>query len=162
MNNIDLEKAFIEIIQQNERIIYKVCSFYISDDATLGDLYQDVVSNLWVAYPKFRSECPISTWIYRIALNTCISSVRKELKKPQRVPLSQLPDIFEQTEDSSPDVSELYRLIYQLKDMERAIILLYLEEKSYQQIADIVGLTVCNVAIKLKRTKEKLLSMSNK
>ena len=76
--------------------------------------------------------------------------------------MSQLPDIFEQTEDSSPDVSELYRLIYQLKDMERAIILLYLEEKSYQQIADIVGLTVCNVAIKLKRTKEKLLSMSNK
>lgn len=161
MNNTDLEKAFIGMIQQNERVIYKVCSFYISEDSTLGDLYQDVVSNLWVAYPKFRNESAISTWIYRIALNTCISGIRKEMRKPQRVSFSQLSDVFEQPEDMSAEIKELYRLIHQLKIVERAIILLYLEEKSYQQIADIVGLTVSNVAVKLKRIKEKLVDMSN-
>lgn len=82
MNNTDLEKAFIGMIQQNERVIYKVCSFYISEDSTLGDLYQDVVSNLWVAYPKFRNESEISTWIYRIALNTCISGIRRRCANP--------------------------------------------------------------------------------
>ncbi|MCE5225563.1 MAG: sigma-70 family RNA polymerase sigma factor [Porphyromonadaceae bacterium] len=161
MNNTDLEKAFIGMIQQNERVIYKVCSFYISEDSTLGDLYQDVVSNLWVAYPKFRNESAVSTWIYRIALNTCISGIRKEMRKPQRVSFSQLSDVFEQPEDMSAEIKELYRLIHQLKIVERAIILLYLEEKSYQQIADIVGLTVSNVAVKLKRIKEKLVDMSN-
>jgi len=161
MNNTDLEKAFIGMIQQNERVIYKVCSFYISEDSTLGDLYQDVVSNLWVAYPKFRKESAVSTWIYRIALNTCISGIRKEMRKPQRVSFSQLSDVFEQPEDMSAEIKELYRLIHQLKIVERAIILLYLEEKSYQQIADIVGLTVSNVAVKLKRIKEKLVDMSN-
>lgn len=161
MNNTDLEKAFIGMIQQNERVIYKVCSFYISEDSTLGDLYQDVVSNLWVAYPKFRNESAISTWIYRIALNTCISGIRKEMRKPQRVSFSQLSDVFEQPEDMSAEIKEMYRLIHQLKIVERAIILLYLEEKSYQQIADIVGLTVSNVAVKLKRIKEKLVDMSN-
>lgn len=161
MNNTDLEKAFIGMIQQNERVIYKVCSFYISEDSTLGDLYQDVVSNLWVAYPKFRNESAVSTWIYRIALNTCISGIRKEMRKPQRVSFSQLSDVFEQPEDMSAEIKEMYRLIHQLKIVERAIILLYLEEKSYQQIADIVGLTVSNVAVKLKRIKEKLVDMSN-
>lgn len=161
MDNTDLEKAFIGMIQQNERVIYKVCSFYISEDSTLGDLYQDVVSNLWVAYPKFRNESAVSTWIYRIALNTCISGIRKEMRKPQRVSFSQLSDVFEQPEDMSAEIKELYRLIHQLKIVERAIILLYLEEKSYQQIADIVGLTVSNVAVKLKRIKEKLVDMSN-
>jgi RNA polymerase sigma-70 factor (ECF subfamily) len=161
MNNTELEKAFIGMIQQNERVIYKVCSFYISEDSTLGDLYQDVVSNLWVAYPKFRNESAVSTWIYRIALNTCISGIRKEMRKPQRVSFSQLSDVFEQPEDMSAEIKELYRLIHQLKIVERAIILLYLEEKSYQQIADIVGLTVSNVAVKLKRIKEKLVDMSN-
>ena len=161
MNNTDLEKAFIGMIQQNERVIYKVCSFYISEDSTLGDLYQDVVSNLWVAYPKFRNESAISTWIYRIAPNTCISGIRKEMRQPQRVSFSQLSDVFEQPEDMSAEIKEMYRLIHQLKIVERAIILLYLEEKSYQQIADIVGLTVSNVAVKLKRIKEKLVDMSN-
>ena len=75
------ERVFIEMIKQNERVIYKVCSFYASDDDPLSDLYQDVVCSLWTAYPKFRSECSISTWMYRIALNTCISNFRKKKRK---------------------------------------------------------------------------------
>ena len=161
MDKSEQEKKFIEMIKQNERVIYKVCSFYASDDDPLSDLYQDVVCNLWTAFPKFRGECSISTWIYRIALNTCISNFRKKKRVPQRTPLSDIQDAFIQPDDLTAEINEMYRLIRQLKNLERAIILLYLEEKSYQEIADITGLSLSNVAVKLKRTKEKLIKMSN-
>ena len=80
MNDPQLEKAFIELVQQNERLIYKVCSFYVSDEFPMTDLYQEVIYNLWRSFPKFRNESSLSTWMYRIALNTCISGIRKELK----------------------------------------------------------------------------------
>jgi len=161
MNKSEQEKKFIEMIKQNERVIYKVCSFYASDDDPLSDLYQDVVCNLWTAYPKFRGECSISTWIYRIALNTCISNLRKKKRTPQSTPLSDIQDAFIQPDDLTAEIKEMYRLIRQLKNLERAVILLYLEEKSYQEIADITGLSLSNVAVKLKRVKEKLIKMSN-
>ncbi len=160
MNDPQLEKAFIELVQQNERLIYKVCSFYVSDEFPMTDLYQEVVYNLWRSFPKFRNESSLSTWMYRIALNTCISGVRKELKRPKHVPISALEEHLVEPESMEENIREMYKLIYQLKTLERAIILLYLEEKSYQEIADITGLTINNVAIKLKRIKEKLRKMS--
>ena len=160
MKKTDLEETFIAMLKANERVIYKVCSFYASEESTLSDLYQDVVCNLWTAYPKFRGECSISTWIYRIALNTCISGFRKK-KMERSADLSSLQDAFIQPEDMTEEIKEMYRLIRQLKTLERAVILLYLEEKSYQEIADITGLSLSHVAVKLKRTKEKLINMSN-
>ena len=77
-----VEQEFVTLIQEYERVIYKVCYLYTTPHATLNDLYQEVVINLWKAYPKFRNECKISTWIYRIALNTCISFIRKEINIP--------------------------------------------------------------------------------
>lgn len=161
MNKAELEKSFIKMIQQNERIIYKVCYFYVSEEYPLADLYQEVVCNLWSAYPKFRAESSLSTWIYRVSLNTCISGLRKASRKPQSISVSILHDYITEPEDMGEQVKELYNLIHQLKTMERAIVLLWLEEKSYQEIADITGLTVSNVATKLKRSKEKLRQMSN-
>lgn len=149
------------MIQQNERIIYKVCYFYVSEEYPLADLYQEVVCNLWSAYPKFRAESSLSTWIYRVSLNTCISGLRKASRKPQSISVSILYDYITEPEDMGEQIKELYNLIHQLKTMERAIVLLWLEEKSYQEIADITGLTVSNVATKLKRSKEKLRQMSN-
>ncbi|MGP1421607.1 MAG: sigma-70 family RNA polymerase sigma factor [Tannerella sp.] len=160
MKKTDLEETFIAMLKANERVIYKVCSFYASEETPLSDLYQDVVCNLWTAYPKFRGECSISTWIYRIALNTCISGFRKK-KMEHSADLSSLQDAFIQPEDMTEEIKEMYRLIRQLKTLERAVILLYLEEKSYQEIADITGLSLSHVAVKLKRTKEKLINMSN-
>jgi RNA polymerase sigma-70 factor (ECF subfamily) len=157
-----IEKAFLEMIRQNERLIYKVCSFYVSDEYPLADLYQEVVCNLWAGYPNFRNGCSFSTWIYRIALNTCISGLRKELKIPKKIPVSVLEDVLIEPESISEQIKEMYHFIYQLKTMERAVILLYLEDKSYQEIADITGLTVSNVATKLKRSKQKLKEMSNR
>jgi RNA polymerase sigma-70 factor (ECF subfamily) len=161
MDKRELEKRFIEEVKRNERVIYKVCSFYASDDDPLSDLYQDVVCNLWIAFPKFRGESAISTWIYRIALNTCISGLRKKKRAIQSTALDQLQDTFLQPEDWTEELKELYRLIRQLGNLERAIILLYLEEKSYQEIADITGLSLSNVAVRLKRIREKLVKLSN-
>lgn len=159
--NIDIEKVFIEMIHDNERIIYKVCSFYTSEEYPLADLYQEVVCNLWAAYPKFRNESLFSTWIYRVALNTCISGMRRANRIPKRLPITGLQEALPEPENMGENIREMYRLIHQLKDVERAIVLLWLEEKSYYEIADITGLTVSNVATKLKRSKEKLRQMSN-
>lgn len=161
MNKADLEKAFIEMVRSNERVIYKVCSFYVSDEFPMADLYQEVVCNLWSSYPKFRKESSVSTWIYRIALNTCITGMRKDMRRPKGTPASMLQDTISEPETLSEQIKEMYYYIHQLKTMERAVVLLYLEDKSYQEIADITGLTVSNVATKLKRSKEKLKQMSN-
>ena len=159
--NIEIEKAFIEMIHDNERVIYKACSFYTSEEYPLADLYQEVVCNLWAAYPKFRNESSFSTWIYRVALNTCISGMRKANRTPKGLPISGLQEALPEPENMSDNIKEMYRLGHQLKDVERAIVLLWLEEKSYYEIADITGLTVSNVGTKLKRSKEKLRQMSN-
>lgn len=161
MKNNDLEKAFIEMVHTNERVIYKVCSFYITEDLLMEDLYQEVVANLWIGYPKFRNESTISTWIYRISLNTCISGLRKDKRSPKGTSIPFLNEAISEPENMSEQIGEMYRMIQQLKTLEKAIILLWLEEKSYQEIADITGLTVTNVATKLKRIKEKLRKMSN-
>lgn len=157
------EKEFITIVRSYEKIIYKVCSFYVSNEHPMADLYQEVICNLWKAFPGFRNESALSTWIYRVTLNTCITGLRKEKQMPEyTLPVS----VLENTEDDAGDtarqerIKEMYSMINRLKTMEKAIVLLYLEEKSYQEIADITGLTRNNVAIKLKRSKEKLREMS--
>jgi RNA polymerase sigma-70 factor (ECF subfamily) len=160
--NTELERAFIKMIQNHERIIYKVCSFYASENFPMEDLYQETVYHLWKSFPKFQYESSLSTWMYRVALNSCISVVRKESRHQQTAPLSFLTeDIACEPDSEEEDLRELYRLIQQLKALDRAIILLWLEEKSYQEIADITGLTLSNVATKLKRIKESLKNMSN-
>jgi RNA polymerase sigma-70 factor (ECF subfamily) len=161
MNDSNIERAFIELIRTNERLIYKVCSVYVSCEFPMADLYQEVVYNLWKGFSKFRNECSMSTWMYRIALNTCITGMRKELKRPKHVPVLELKELLIEPESMDENIREMYRLIHQLKTLERAIILLWLEEKSYQEIAEITGLSLNNVAIKLKRIKEKLKQMSN-
>lgn len=158
-----LEKEFVATIRLYERVIYKVCYMYTTPHATLNDLYQEVVLNIWKAFPKFRNECKVSTWIYRIALNTCISFIRKEKNIPEIVTLN--PEVNTMIDEKDPIhemLREMYRLINQLTQLDKSIILLYLEEKSYEEIAEITGLTVTNVATKLSRIKEKLKKMKQK
>jgi len=153
------DAQFLEMIRQNEGIIYKVTSFYTDKEHPIGDLYQEVVLNLWKAYPSFRGESKYSSWIYRIALNTCVSFYRRNKKNITYVDISM--DIPENIDNNNEEIQELYRLINRLGKIERALVLLYLDDKSYKEIADITGLTVTNVATKLSRIKEKLKQMSN-
>lgn len=160
--NDHLEREFVACIKEYERVIYKVCYLYTTKSASLNDLYQETVLNIWRAFPKFRHECKISTWIYRIALNTCISFIRKEKNIPEIVALSHEADWLTEEEDSFKEMlAELYRLINKLGQLDKSIILLYLEEKDYAEIAEITGLTTTNVATKLSRIKDKLKKMSH-
>ena len=155
-----VEQEFLIVIREYERVIYKVCYLYTTPNAPLNDLYQEVVLNLWKAFPKFRKECKISTWIYRISLNTCISFFRKEKNVPEIVTLTYEADGWTEENDPTNEMlRQLYQMISQLGQLDKSIILLYLEEKSYEEIGEITGLTVTNVATKLNRIKDKLKKM---
>jgi RNA polymerase sigma-70 factor (ECF subfamily) len=158
MNSKAFEAVFVSVIRENEKIIYKVCSFYTSNNDDLKDLFQEIVLQAWKAYPKFKNGCKVSTWLYKIALNTSISQYRKEKNKPTHQTIGNLnfdlPDDFGL--ENEENMKLLYEMVSQLNDFEKALILLYLEDKKYDEIADITGLSVTNVATKLSRVKEKL------
>jgi RNA polymerase sigma-70 factor (ECF subfamily) len=152
------DAQFLDMIRRNEGIIFKVTSFYTDKEHPIGDLYQEVVLNLWKSFPSFRGESKYSTWIYRIALNTCVSFYRRSKKDITYVDIStDIPDVTENNEQ----IQELYKLINRLGKIERALVLLYLDDKPYKEIAEITGLSVTNVATKLSRIKDKLKQMSN-
>lgn len=149
----------MEMIRQNEGVIYKVASFYTDREHPIGDLYQEIVLNLWKSFGSFRGDSKYSTWIYRISLNTCISFYRRSKRNIEYIDIStDIPD----TIDNNEQIKELYNLINRLGKIERALVLLYLDDKPYKEIAEITGLTVTNVATKLSRIKEKLKEMSNR
>lgn len=158
MQRKELERGFLDMVKSNERIIYKIISFYTNPSQSTNDLYQEVILNLWKAYPSFRGESKISTWLYRIALNTCLTFFRRSNKHIQYTELAiDIPYI----PDYNDDIKELYKLINRLDKIDKALVLLYLDEKSYKEISEITGLSVTNVATKLSRIKEKLKQMSD-
>lgn len=160
MEKETVDKEFLLMVQQNEKIIYKVASFYADADNPIADLYQEVILNVWKGYHTFKGESKPSTWIYRIALNTCISFFRR--RKVSTSYLEVLPELSDTIDHNDDQIQELYSMINKLGRLERALVLLYLEEKSYKEMAEIMGMTVTNVATKLNRIKEKLRTMSDK
>ena len=154
------DNEFIDMLLQNKRIIYKVCFMYAEDSDDINDLYQEVVLNLWKAYQSFEGRSNISTWIYRVALNTCITSFRKR-KNYDYIPLRQDIDILYDCERDE-SLKQMYQLIHRLDHVDRMYIMLWLEERNYDEIAEIVGVTRNNVAIRIHRIKEKLKKKSNR
>ncbi|MBQ8045780.1 MAG: sigma-70 family RNA polymerase sigma factor, partial [Bacteroidales bacterium] len=116
---------------------------------------------LWRSFPHFRGDAKLSSWIYKISLNTCISFVRKKKRKPISVPLNLEVNIYDENFEKKQQLEELYNLINKLNKLEKSVILLWLEERSYDEIAFITVLSRANVATKLHRIKEKLKDMSN-
>ena len=133
---------------------------YANETDTPDDLFQEVVINLWKGFPDFRGESKIQTWMYRISLNTCITFLRKSGKRPITQTLTDEHLEYTESGDMSA-IKELYLLINQLNAFEKAIILLYLEDRSYDEIAQIVGITKINVGVRISRIKEKLTQMTN-
>ena len=152
------KKEFAELVNRYKDVIFKVCYVYASREE-FEDYYQEVLIQLWRSLPNFRNESKMSTWIYRVSLNTCISYVRKN-KKVNKVSLIDL-DFIDKDIEKKYYIDELYLLINRLNKFEKAIILLWLEERDYEEIASIVGISKNNVAVKLNRIKEKLRRMSN-
>ena len=112
MGKHELEEAFIVMIRRYERTIYKVCVCYTSPEWPLADLYQESVCRLWAGFPKFRQECSLSTWVYRVTLNTCLTGVRRSIRRPQSVPLvSNLAEALAEPEQMEEELREMYALI---------------------------------------------------
>jgi len=157
----EVEKEFLSMIEKQKRTIYKVCYMYANDQDDLNDLFQETVLNLWKSFPRYRGDSSPNTWVYRIAMNTCITFLRRSNARPQTIPMTdQMASTLEADEETTEQLKELYKLINQLGKLERALILLWLEERSYQEMADILGISKANVAVKLNRIREKLKKMS--
>lgn len=161
MKQSDLEREFLSLIEDNKKIIYKVSLMYADDFEHQQDLYQDIVLNLWTSFGTFRGESKTSTWVYRIALNTCVSELRKKNARPLTTPMTcDVEQLMDDSTEYRQQVRELYQLIGRLSQLERAIVLLWLDEKSYDEIAVILGISKSNVGVKLNRIKEKLRRMN--
>lgn len=155
------EQAFLALVKEYRRLIYKVCYLYATDEEHLKDLHQEVLINLWQGFQGFKGEAKISSWIYRVSLNTCISFYRKNSKMTDTMPLESLLGLTTEDDEKTVHLREMYRLISRLNRLEKAIILLWLDEHSYEEIAEITGLSRNNIASKLKRIKEKLNGLAN-
>lgn len=155
------EQMFLSLLEKHKQIIYKVCFMYASDSESIDDLFQEVTLNLWKAFPRFRGESKTTTWVYRIAVNTCVSWLRLSDRQPQTIPLTVPMSDLMADEQERENLRELYTLINRLGKSERALILLWLEERSYEEIAEILDISVSNVGVRINRIKEKLKNMSN-
>ena len=155
-NQREIEKEFVKRIQNHQGILHKICFVYSNNNADKEDLYQEIVLQLWRSYPSFRKEAKFSTWMYRVALNTAITLNKKAAIFENHK--TQLSDEYavEEVIDYSEDIKILYKAISKLSKIEKAIIMLWLEEKAYSEIAEIVGVSEKNVSVKLVRSKKKL------
>ncbi|MDN5200332.1 sigma-70 family RNA polymerase sigma factor [Fulvivirgaceae bacterium BMA10] len=152
-----------EYIESNRAIIYKICRAYAEDDPEFQDYFQEVCLQLWKARKNFNHESKLSTWIYRVTLNVCLSLVRTKRNKPQKVEIREYhaTRVPEDEDLEALRLDMLYKAIRKLKEVDRGIILLYLESKSYQDIADIMGISMSHVGVKVNRIKKQLKNMIN-
>ena len=154
-----MEQQFIGMLNKHRGIIYKVCNLYCDDTEDRRDLFQEIVLQLWRSFPSFRNDSSPSTWMYRIGLNTAITNFRKDSKRPERIAISerelQIPDMTYLSEKSE-NINLLKQAMECLNHIEKAIMMLYLEEKSYEEISEIVGISRSNVGVKINRIKTKL------
>jgi len=153
-----LQTDFIELIEENKKLIYKISHMYCDKVVDKKDLFQEIIYNLWVSYPKFENKSKISTWIYRIALNTAVTWLRDYSKQPEKIEYTSLiPHLIDDNDNSTDELyNQLYEAINTLGKIDKALILLLLDDYSYNEIAEIVGLTTTNVATKISRVKLKL------
>jgi RNA polymerase sigma factor (sigma-70 family) len=150
---------FHELLERHRKIVFKVANTYARLPEDRADLAQEIVAQCWRAFPDFDAERPFSTWMYRIALNVAISFVRGVVHREKHsVALDE--SLHDVAGDAEPEPDErvraLYRFIDQLDALDRALLLLYLEERSYREIADVLGISETNVATKISRLKQRI------
>ncbi len=155
-----LEKEFENIVRQYKANLYMICYMYAKDKDEANDFFQETLIRLWQGFPQFRGESNIITWLSRICINTCISSLRKKKKHRETIPLTIDMELLEESNESGKQLAQMYRLINRLGVLDKALILLWLDNMSYADIAEIMGITVSNVSVKLMRIREKLKGMA--
>ena len=153
------EREFEKIVAENKGTIYTVCYMFSNDSAEVADLFQETLINLWRGSGTFRGDSALSSWIWKVALNTCISYDRQRKRGITTEPLSMNIDLFDDSADDNRQVTILRERIGKLGPFDRAIVLLWLENLSYEEIGQIVGITPGNVSVRLVRIREQLKKM---
>ncbi|MEM7369965.1 MAG: RNA polymerase sigma factor [Bacteroidota bacterium] len=152
-----MEQEFLARIDQHQGIIHKVCRMYVRLEEDREDLFQEIVLQLWRSYARFDQTLTFSTWMYRVALNTAITQLRRSKRRPVFQSLSKKDEHIPETNASHED--ELYEAISHLDKIDKAILLLQLDNHSYQEIAEIMQVSSSNVGVRLNRIKKKLKSI---
>lgn len=159
-DNQNIKEEFTSLIQANRKIIFKICNSYCRNKHDREDLAQEIVYQLWKSFGSFDSSYKFSTWMYRVALNTAISFYRKEKKSKDTISIEEhlieIADDEFHSNEADENFNLLQKFINELKELDRALMILYLEDKNYKEIAEILGITETNVATKISRIKEKI------
>jgi len=157
------EKDFIQSIEQNQKIIHKVCNLYMQDGQDKKDLFQEILLNAWKGFGNFKGEAKFSTWLYRVALNTAITFYRKDLRQIETTELKeQVATIADNIVQQEEEMIAMHKAIAELSAVDKALVMLYLEDYSYDEISGIMGITANNVAVKMNRIKTKLKESAKK
>ena len=156
----DDQKQFSVMIRQNKNTIFTVCYMFSKDQEEVNDLFQEVLIRLWQGFDNYKRNSKERTWIYRVALNTCISFDRKK-RRHNKKQVYMGDDLFGCNEHDSQQTEVLHKRITRLRPLDRAIVLLWLEDISYEEIGSIIGITAKNVSVRLYRIREQLKNMSN-
>ena len=154
-----MELDFARIVREHKGTIYTVCYMFSRNEEEVADLFQDILVNLWKGFARFRGDSSARTWIYRVSLNTCISAERKKKRKGETVPLDMSINLFDDSVEDMKQIGMLQGRISRLGPFDRAIVLLWLENLSYDEIGAIVGISAKNVSVRLFRIKEQLRNM---
>jgi RNA polymerase sigma factor (sigma-70 family) len=155
---MDLQEQFTRVIKENKGLIFKVSALYTNTPDDRSDLQQEIVYQLWKSFGSFKRDSKLSTWMYRVALNTAIYHLKQTKRRGNTIPLELEVDRFAEEQDKAEEgqIQQLYAQIQMLNLLERGIILLFLEGKKYEEISAIVGITPSNVGTRISRIKEKL------
>ncbi|MCQ2261290.1 MAG: sigma-70 family RNA polymerase sigma factor [Bacteroidales bacterium] len=153
----DKEEQFIRLVEEHKRTIYKVCYMFSKEPYEIEELFQEILIRLWLGLDSFDGRSEIRTWVYRVALNVAINRQKVLSRRVKTVPLILQVEPMAPDDERKQQIDELYRLISQLDVMDKAIVMLWLEELSYADIAAIVGISPTNVGTRLLRIKNKLV-----
>lgn len=160
----ELEHSFVSNLEKHQNIVHKICRIYTNDQDSHNDLFQEITIQLWKAYPKFRGDSKFSTWMYRVALNTAITLYRKSSRSIKTHDIDQVSFMISSTEyddQSEQQLKLMYGAVKQLNDIDKALVFLYLEDQSYREISDTLGISEVNARVKMNRIKTKLKSIIN-
>jgi RNA polymerase sigma-70 factor (ECF subfamily) len=157
------QKEFADLVQQHRILIFKVCHLYCRTEADREDLFQEIVFQLWKSYASFRGQSAFSTWMYRVALNTAISGARRNKLNRLTTYTAELPNQLAQDDrgrELREQLDQLRLAISHLSDVEKSIVVLYLEERSYEEMEAILGINQNNLRVKMSRIKDKLRKLT--
>lgn len=156
-----IEQEFTKVVREHKSTIYTVCYMFSKDEDEVADLFQEILINVWKGFEKFRGESSVRTWIWRISFNTCVSYEKKKARKGSTIPLSLNISLFDDSDEETRQIKMLQKRIRQLGPFDRAIVLLWLDDLSYAEIGEIVGISEKNVSVRLVRIREQLKKMNN-